>query len=1143
MLVNGKPGLGKIMDTSLDIICAVNSEGIVLKINSASLRILGYSPDELLGKRLYDFIYPEDIPHTKSMTNRIIAGDEVTSFENRYVRKDGSLAYLNWSARYDPTDKITYGVARDAGELKKKEADLLASEKKYKYLFENNPVPVILWDYITKRILDCNQEALHKFDYTKQEFTQLTLADIRMEEDRPLSEHTTPVEASYQDLTKTTWRYRKKNGEIMFMEITSHSLDEADRKIVVALCIDVTENRYYTELDKLEKNLLEMNAKRETSLSEMILVYLSGIELLHQHMHTSMQEKRGRQLYNIASPSLPKDYLKEIEGGEIGNNAGSCGTAAFLKEKVVVTDISTDLRWAKYKDIAARYELRACWSYPLKDGHGNVMATFACYYKATKTPSSHEENTVQRAVHILQVILDSYHQRNELQRSNERFEYATEATSDVVWDWDLEDNTVYYSQNIYKLFGHKLGNNNNNMPFYLKNIHPEDKEDIQLDPEKIKYGKMTNWTQEYRFRKADGEYAFVLDKGIVIRDKNGIGTRMVGAMQDITRQRIEDIQIALIAEISQIFNEPIDLNQSLYKILERLVDFGKCSIAEAWLIGTDKSKIVLTAKYPKTKEMQVFYERPGIQYFKKGEGLPGTVWKTSTVQYWGDIQQNESFVRRDAAKKVGLKAAYGIPLKYNNEVIGVFLIALSRAEKIEKPFISFFENYSSHLGAEIQRKQLEHEFNQIFNYTADIICVAGFDGFYKKINPAMCALLEYSEKELLEKPFMEFVHPEDRDISIQEVGEINQGKSTFYFENRHISKSGKVKWLAWTATPSPEEGLFFGVAKDVTEKKELQNLLNKASELARIGSWEIDLVKEGGIYWSQMTRNIYEVDEGFIPDHTNSASFFKDEKGRNLIIESITRAIEAGTSFDLELQIVTAKGRDKWVRIIGEPEFVHDKCLRVYGSFQDIDNRKKAGLSLEASEARYSELFHLSPLPMWVIDYATLKFLDINDACILHYGYTQEEFLGMTLTDIVVGEEVESLEKIVWQNGNDMSSYVGAFNHKKKNGEVIQVDIQSNLINYAGKKAKVALVNDITERLKYIEAIEERNKKLIEISWIQSHIIRAPLARILGLIPLIDVQPENIEDNEKILDSLRISANELDDVISNITDKTKIVGL
>ncbi len=215
-------------------------------------------------------------------------------------------------------------------------------------------------------------------------------------------------------------------------------------------------------------------------------------------------------------------------------------------------------------------------------------------------------------------------------------------------------------------------------------------------------------------------------------------------------------------------------------------------------------------------------------------------------------------------------------------------------------------------------------------------------------------------------------------------------------------------------------------------------------------------------------------------------------------------------------------------------------AMSLYKSILYSTERKKVASALEESEKKYSELFHMSPQPMWVFDLDTLYFLNVNNAAIKHYGYSHEEFLSMTILDIRPISELPKMEKALKLcYGQEQLICQGNFTHRKRNGEIIQVDIQSNIIQYKGKNAMVILAIDVTERLNYIKAIEAQNEKLREISWIQSHIVRAPLARIMGLIQLFkDIDEE--DEKEQMLDYVLISANELDEVIKGITDITKV---
>jgi PAS domain S-box-containing protein len=558
------------------------------------------------------------------------------------------------------------------------------------------------------------------------------------------------------------------------------------------------------------------------------------------------------------------------------------------------------------------------------------------------------------------------------------------------------------------------------------------------------------------------------------------------------------------------------------------------------------------------------------------------------------------------------------------------------------------------------RKKADEQLRLLFDRAPDMIGIMGTDRYFKKVNPAMCRQLEYSESELLNLPLDLLVHPDDLETSRERTKAFIQGgDQTLYFENRFLTKSGKAIWLSWTVSRSAGEGAMFCVGKNISDKKEMEDLLLKANQLARIGSWEVDRVK-GTAYWSQITREIYEVPESFIPSINNWLSFYRQGADRDYIAGKMANTIATGQPCDAEVELVSGLGNKRWVRAMAEAEFRDGVCVRVYGSFQDIDSRKKAeliattalaerntilesigdgflavdrnwiitywnstaektlgrrredilgknfwdvyedvqdldfythykramatgkvvhfedyypamgiwfdvsaypseqGLSvffkditankktlqaLAESEKRYSDLFQLSPQPMFVYDMDSLAYLDVNNAAIIHYGYSREEFLSMTVLDIRPAEDIPLVQRTMSeQQEKERVKLHGIFRHRKKNGELIQVDIQSNQINYQGVKAKVVLANDVTERVRYIMAIEAQNEKLREISWMQSHVIRAPLSRIMGLVPLL-ATPATDKEQKQIYDYLIASANELDSVIRSITKATTTINL
>ena len=129
---------------SLDMICSVSEDGRFIHVSAASETILGYRPDELIDKYLHEYVHPEDMQKTKLASERIMQGQNSTNFENRYIRKDGSIVHLSWSARWDATDRIRYGTARDATEKKNAEKTIATERKRLSDLFMNAPVSMCI---------------------------------------------------------------------------------------------------------------------------------------------------------------------------------------------------------------------------------------------------------------------------------------------------------------------------------------------------------------------------------------------------------------------------------------------------------------------------------------------------------------------------------------------------------------------------------------------------------------------------------------------------------------------------------------------------------------------------------------------------------------------------------------------------------------------------------------------------------------------------------------------------------------------------------------------------------------------------------------------------------------------------------------
>lgn len=203
-------------------------------------------------------------------------------------------------------------------------------------------------------------------------------------------------------------------------------------------------------------------------------------------------------------------------------------------------------------------------------------------------------------------------------------------------------------------------------------------------------------------------------------------------------------------------------------------------------------------------------------------------------------------------------------------------------------------------------------------------------------------------------------------------------------------------------------------------------------------------------------------------------------------------------------------------------------------SLRDAEVRKR-----KQSETNFKVLYMNNPIPMWVYDPDSLKFLTVNNAAITEYGYSREEFGEMTIMDIRPPEEKIKLKKHMDEVGHQkwMSHN---WLHQLKDGTIINVEIASDWTKYNDKQARMVLAINKTNELKLFHEKEEYISKLSDYAFYASHNLRAPIASLLGLIDIIDIDWENRDNYKQIIERIKTSAKELDEIISNLNSKVDL---
>jgi len=334
--------------------------------------------------------------------------------------------------------------------------------------------------------------------------------------------------------------------------------------------------------------------------------------------------------------------------------------------------------------------------------------------------------------------------------------------------------------------------------------------------------------------------------------------------------------------------------------------------------------------------------------------------------------------------------------------------------------------------------------------------------------------------------------------------------------------------------------LVFGTHTDITDRKRAAIQFNKsnkrlkvAQNIAKLGYLETNF-KSQESFWSDQIYAIWDVEE-------QERATFGIEQLKNSI-HSEDKEVFKEWFFNEEavfcdFRIILKDNTLKWIRATKTSDQKKEHVFE--GVFQDITSQKALKTSLDESEKRYSNLFQYMPIPSWVYDLETLSIKDVNNAAIESYGFSRAEFLSMTIKDIRPSEEIPRLIEVVKHTKTNINDYkTGIYTHKRKDNSELKVEVHSNQLVRNNELSRVVMSVNISERYKYIAEIEEQNNTLQEIARIQSHIVRAPLAKIMAIIELIKEDDSlNATEHTFFLNELLTAATEFDKIIRSISDK------
>ena len=204
------------------------------------------------------------------------------------------------------------------------------------------------------------------------------------------------------------YRMISSDGNIVwFHDLVSVITEDGGPKTLRGFMIDITERKLADSLLLSEKRILEMISEGKP-LPEILEHICLAVEKQTNRMLCSFctVDNTGKALVSCTAPSLPEKYENDVDGLAIGPGIACCGTAAYTKKQVIVSDTSTDPLWADFRDMALEHSLRSCWSTPILSNKGDVLGTFAMYYSEPRTPKQREMELIERATHLARIAIE-----------------------------------------------------------------------------------------------------------------------------------------------------------------------------------------------------------------------------------------------------------------------------------------------------------------------------------------------------------------------------------------------------------------------------------------------------------------------------------------------------------------------------------------------------------------------------------------------------------------------------------------------------------------------------------------------------------------------------------------------------------------
>ncbi len=1050
--------------------------GTLTYISPQIEQLLGYTPEERLSNLNGDWlglVHPDDRERVRAEGERTDETGERLRMEYRQRAKDGRYVWIREEAvliRDDDNEPLYWqGLLFDITERRHVEDALAQSEERYRTLVEHTPAITYTEKVSESGVTSyVSPQVEQMLGYTPEELDEKDPFWVAMHpedrervlaEDGRTNETGKPFEVEYRAL--------HKDGRVVWVR---------DRAVLVSTDEDGTQHWQGVIHDITERKAAEEELQRREEWFRSLVQNSSDV--------TVVIEADGTIKYQ--SPAV-----KQVLGLE---NTNLVGTNVFETVDFPPRDLE-DLQ-AALSELLTRpgestsLEARARHG----DGSWRVLEIVATNLL--------DDPTVGGIVGNYRDVTRRNEAQEKLRESEERYRLVARATNEAIWDVDLLADRQVWNGAVEAMFGYPARQETDSA-WWKDQLHPDDRERVVSGIDAVLETGGEMWSEEYRFRRADGTYATVVDRAYVMRNEEGTPVRLIGSMLDATERKRAEValrqsedryrrqaqELALLDKVRSALARELD-PQAIYRtVVEAIADTFGYALVSLYLVKEGHLVLQHEVGYPQV-----------LDNIPLETGAMGRVARTGEPVLIQDSDADPDFITAFD----GIISEVCVPLFYEDGVTGVVNLESIGGVRLGERDLRLMEALGEQASIAISRSRLyaevrenEEELRALFAAMNDVIFVLDEEGRYLEIAPTNPSLLYRPSEELLGKTLHEVMPEERASMFLDYIRQALRTRQPVNVEY-DLPINGRDVWFSATVSPVREGAVLF-VARDVTERKRSERDLAREREFLRA---TLENLKDGIVacdaegnltLFNQSTREFHGIaEERLGPEEwSDRYDLFLPDGHTPMRTEDIPlfRALGGENVRDAEMIIAPKEGPTRTLLTSGQAFYDGEgNKLGAVVAMHDITERKHAERERLEAETRYRTLVEQTPVVTYREKFSVPGMEPyVSPQVERLLGYSPQEFLeDLTLWESLIHPEDREMFEAADERASETEDPMDVeYRMVARNGRVVWVRDEAVPVRDGdgGLQFWQGIVSDITDRREAESKLQEaevRYRTLVE---------------------------------------------------------------